>query len=513
MDQLNQADSSKIARNTGITGAAEIPLQLISFLSGIIITRVLGANIFGVFVAASAVTNIGRIIATLGLQKGVLRYIGLCREEQPQVNGIVLAALALTLSIGALIVLLLTLLSGTLATHVFAVDGIGGAIALLAWAIPFTSVFLVLTSVLQAFESITLMAILRKVVQPLLMLALLLLFFWFGMRLSALIWRMIVANLLLGVVAFYYVRRLPQLNRLAAPRDFSRVPALLRFGVPLFVAEIIHIFMLRSDVLMISAFLTADQVGIYGVVVRLTGLLLVPLVSLDTIIFPMLSGYLARDDTASVGRIYRLSSHWAMLTSLPLYITAWVYAADLLALFGTEFSGGVVALRVIIIGLCFRSLAGAVAGVLIIGGHSKLIMINSAIAASMNLAANYQLIPRFGIEGAAIATAFITAFWSLLMVAQVRKIHHLHPWSLLTVRSLLLALLTGLLFTWLPLPLPGWLRLLVGALAITCFFFGGVLVSRSVTAADKYILAKLMMKAGLRAPAGWVEDNNDCLEN
>ncbi len=508
---MNRSDSSKIAKNAGITGLAEIPLQLVAFLSGIIITRVLGADIFGVFVAASAVTNIGRIIATVGLQKGVLRYIGLCREEQPQVNGIVLAALALTLAGGGLIAFGLTLLSGTLETHVFAVDGIGGAIALLAWAIPFTSAFLVLTSILQAYERITLMAMLRKVAQPLLMLALLLLFFWFGMRLSALIWRMIVSNLLLGLVSFYYVRRLPSLNSLAAPRDYSRVPALLRFGVPLFAAEIIHIFMLRSDVLMISAFLAAGQVGIYGVVVRLSGLLLVPLVSLDTIIFPMLSDYFARNDIARVGRIYRLSSHWATLASLPLFITAWVYAGDLMGLFGAEFIAGVPVLRIIIIGLCLRSLAGAVSGVLTIGGHSRLILINAAAAAVLNLTANYLLIPRWGIEGAAIATAGITAGWALLMVTQVRQIYRLQPWSLLTLRLLLLALLTGLLFTWLPLPLPGWLRLLVGAPAITCVWLGGLLVSRSVTAADKYILARLLLKVGLPAPAGWA-DNDDFLE-
>ena len=503
---MNRSDSSKIAKNAGITGVAEIPLQLIAFLSGIIITRILGADIFGIFVAASAVTSLGRIIGTLGLQKGVLRFIGLYKTERSQVNGIIISSLLMAFVASSLLALILTLSSGLLEQHVFNISGIGGAIALLAWALPFTSVFLVLTSILQAYERITLMAMLRKVVQPLLGLSLLLLFFLFGMRLSALIWRMIIANLILALISFYYVRKTASLQPLTIKQNYKQTPALLRFGIPLFVAEIIHIFMLRSDVLMISAFLVAGQVGIYGVVVRLSGLLLVPLVSLDTIVFPMLANYFSQNDSKSIGRVYRLSSHWATIISFPLFITTWIYAADLLALFGSEFAAGTLVLRIIIIGICIRSLSGSVAGVLTIGGHSRIILVNSIIAAAINLTANYLLIPRFGIQGAAFSTAGITIFWSLLMVAQVWKIYRIQPWSMLTLRAFALAAAVGLIFSILPLPLPGLLRLLIGGSGITVFFFAGLLISKSVTPADKYILGRLMGKFGLSVPASWEDD-------
>jgi len=496
-DLTHIKDAKKVAKSSGILGLGEIPMQVLTLLSGIIVTRVLGAEKFGVYVAAATVVGVGVLIGTMGFNQGVVRFIGIYRDSQTRVMGIIHFALISTLLFGSLVAVILTLCAPFLETYVFQIPGVGRIIALLSITVPLISVFTVVTSCIQAFEEITYVTLLQKVMQPSIRLLLLIGFFLAGARLSALVMRDIFAGMILVVVAFYYLnRRFPPFRK-NQRADYSLKTEMFSFTMPLFLAELVHVIMLRIDVLMISAFLGASDVGVYGIVLRISNLLMVPLMSLDAIIYPMMASAFGQKAMDDIERLYKLSSHWVMLIMTPVVVIALVFTRDILAFFGPEFVTGATALRLIAIGVTFRIAAGCVAGVLLMGGHSKLIFYNSLGALVFNVVANYHLVPRYGIVGAALATGVVMTLWGVIMVVEVFVIYRFVFWTKSTFNVLLAAGSVMAVFLLVPVSGHYALRLTVGTLAATVLSFAVMVLFRCLSDQDWEIIRKTRTKLKL----------------
>jgi len=496
-DLTHIESAKKVARSSGILGLGEIPMQVLTLLSGIIVTRVLGAEKFGIYVAAATVIGVGILIGTMGLNQGVVRFIGLHRDSQTRVTGIIRSALISTLLFGSLVAVILVLCAPLLEAYVFRIPGVGRIIAMLSITVPFISVFTVATSCIQAFEEITYVTLLQKVLQPSIRLFLLIGLFLAGARLPALVVRDIFAGMILVVLAFYYLNRtFPSLGK-KQRADYSLKAEMFSFTMPLFLAELVHVIMLRIDILMISAFLGASDVGVYGIVLRISNLLMVPLMSLDAIIYPMMASAFGQKAKGDIERLYKLSSHWVMMIMTPIVVITLVFTRDILAFFGPEFVTGATALRLVAIGVTFRIVAGSVAGVLLMGGHSKLIFYNSLGALVFNIVANYYLVPRYGIFGAALATGVVMTLWGVIMVVEVFVIYRFVFWTKSTFNVLLAG--GSVMVAFLLVPLSGHyaVRLAVGTLAATVLSFGVMVLFRCLSEQDWEIIRKAGAKLKL----------------
>lgn len=87
-----QPELSKIAKNAGISGIGEIIFKILGYITSIVITRTVGSAIFGIFILAHIITNIGHIFSSLGLGEGLLRFVAFYkgREDIPRLKGIII---------------------------------------------------------------------------------------------------------------------------------------------------------------------------------------------------------------------------------------------------------------------------------------------------------------------------------------------------------------------------------------------------------------------------------------
>jgi O-antigen/teichoic acid export membrane protein len=69
-----------------------------------------------------------------------------------------------------------------------------------------------------------------------------------------------------------------------------------------------------------------------------------------------------------------------------------------------------------------NALSGPVAEILLMTGHQKEAARSLFLAVLLNVGLNIILVPRIGINGAAIATATSTVLWSILLIFRVRKL-------------------------------------------------------------------------------------------
>jgi O-antigen/teichoic acid export membrane protein len=94
-----------------------------------------------------------------------------------------------------------------------------------------------------------------------------------------------------------------------------------------------------------------------------------------------------------------------------------------LSLFGDGFASGSAALRILLLGQLVNATAGSVGVMLTMTGHERQAAVVMMVAAAGQIGLSVALIPRFGVEGAAVANAVSLIGWNLaLAVPTWRKL-------------------------------------------------------------------------------------------
>ena len=103
------------------------------------------------------------------------------------------------------------------------------------------------------------------------------------------------------------------------------------------------------------------------------------------------------------------------------------FGDDLLAVFGSDFGRGRLALTILVLGQVVNVAAGHVGVLMTMTGHEKRVAATVGASAACNAVLNLILIPRFGIDGAAAATAISLVLWNGVTLVWVIKHLRINP--------------------------------------------------------------------------------------
>lgn len=173
-----------------------------------------------------------------------------------------------------------------------------------------------------------------------------------------------------------------------------------------FVSSVGGYFYSWMDVAIIGLFLTQSDVGIYEIAWRVTAVVMLFSGSIATTIFPQVSQWDAEDATERIESLLSEAIVPALFVAIPAFFGAAMFSKEILGLvFGTEYTAGWLVL-IILMG------EKVVQSVHIILGRSlqgidrpDLAAKAGVISIVLNLVLNVVLVFKYGIVGAAIATA------------------------------------------------------------------------------------------------------------
>jgi O-antigen/teichoic acid export membrane protein len=177
----------------------------------------------------------------------------------------------------------------------------------------------------------------------------------------------------------------------------------------------------RTDVLMIGALLDTTDVGFYAASARYADLMLFALQAVNVYAGPVIAGLFARERTSEIQRLVSLAALAIAGIALPLAATLFFLGRPLLRIFGPDFEVGYEALAWLTGGQLVNALSGPVGLLMTMTGHHRSVARVVGVSALANVALNFALIPRYGIAGAAMATAFTAAASNVGMCILVWK--------------------------------------------------------------------------------------------
>jgi len=177
----------------------------------------------------------------------------------------------------------------------------------------------------------------------------------------------------------------------------------------------------QTDIVLLGLFRSQDEVGVYGAAARIANLAGFGLVAVNLIVMPLLAQFYAQEDRSGIQSTLHASARLAVgfvlvIGSLLAWQAPWV-----LGLFGSEFVTGVDMLRILLVGQVVNAFAASSGSLMVMTGHERQAANVLAAVVVLNAIVSLVLIPLYGGVGAAAATAFSIALWSVLGLVFVHR--------------------------------------------------------------------------------------------
>ena len=409
--------------------------SMAQFLLNIVLGRVLGAEVLGVYYIFTSWVSLFSTIGGLGLPLYTLRTVSSldARKRNAEACHFVVGSLILALGFGTALAVIVSVFSPVLANLLL-------GSASLRYVFSTAAVAGVLLTALRIFSEA-----LKARSRPNLALAIEFSFLPLGLILFVgltvlLAYPLAPANLLraytlillmaasfAGGVWFEhsFVR-----GRLASTLGHIELRRLKDFrGMwPFWGMAVLNVAFVASPFVFLPFVATPAEVGQFGVAYRLVALATVILTALASFFAPRFAKHATQGNAEALARDFRASQLYALAAYLPLFVAFTVLAGPILSIFGEEFYRASLLLRILAVGQLIYVASGLAGDVLNMVRFERIELLNRIGALLVMLVASLILGRLYGVVGLALAYALslatrglISLFWVLTAIGRFRK--------------------------------------------------------------------------------------------
>ncbi|MCB0184313.1 MAG: oligosaccharide flippase family protein, partial [Caldilineaceae bacterium] len=404
-----------IAMGAGIAFAIQFAGKVVGYLLQIVLARWIGPAEYGIFNYVLAWVSVLAVVGGLGFPEAILRFIPEYKtvREWSYLRGVMIRSrqftLLVSIALGVLFVLVASLLNGGNITQDMWPFYLGG------FMIPIMALFNLLSETFRAMHRVAFAYAPRQILEPLLLIGAILGMALVGMSTiqggDALLADLLI--LLALVVAQLWVlwRAMPPEARESSPAYQGRL--WLGISLPMLLVAGYRILLNRTDILLLGAFVTPADLGVYNAALVISGSVSFVLVAVNTVFAPTVAAMYKRNDLAGLQRLVTVTAHWSFWPSLLLGLFLVFFAEPLLALLGRDFTAGRTAMLIMIVGHLINSGVGSVGYLLNMTGHQKYTAKVFGWTSVLSLFLYGGLIYLMGALGAAIASSTVMAIRNL----------------------------------------------------------------------------------------------------
>ncbi len=394
----------------------------LALVSQVLLARWMGAFEFGIFIYAWTWVLMIGALSDLGLSSAARRFIPEYIElkQLDRLRGFLSGArwlsVAIATSIGAFGALGVWLLSAQLDT--FAVAPLYLACAV----IPIYGLVQSQAGIAQSFDWPNLALMPFFVWRQLAMTVLMGAVYLMGAPTGAVI-AMIVAAVTTWAVT---IGQMVVLNRRlhakvpAGPRHYE-ARTWLATSIPIFVVEGFYLLLTYVDILALEHYRSPDEVAVYYAGARLLAIVAFVYFAIAGATTHKFTEYHVSGNSDRLASFFAETIKWTFWPSLAVCAAILAFGKPLLGLFGANFESGYAVMFILSVGMLARAAVGPAERLLNMLGERKQCAAIYAGAFSINLALCVALIPRFGIEGAGIATSTALVIESIMLYLVAKR--------------------------------------------------------------------------------------------
>ena len=419
------ASSASLMLIGGIVGSSS------KLVERIVITRALSPAVYGEVALGLSVLALSTTLALVGLNQGVARYISRF-ENTRDIRGAWLTGLGFSLAVAVVFVLVLLVNGPTIVGLLFESPESQFLLTLFVLAIPFNVSFRLATGAIRGLENTIYRTYARDLFYNGFRFALVVVLLGAGFGVVAVGYAYLVAGIATVVVIHLLLSRLLRLRG-----RFTLHPRqLLWFSIPLVLSAMVSKILGEMDTLMLGYFTNTTMVGLYDPAYQLASGLPVILSSFGFLYMPLTSRLDSEGNHDDIKDIYTVTTKWVFIAGFPLFLLFVAFPTDIVSsVFGDAYADGSEALWLISTGFFVSAAYGRAQDTLAAFGYTRVILGINTAAAVLNIALNIVLIPRYGLVGAATATAVSFVALNGFAFGILWYVYDITPFSRWSVRT------------------------------------------------------------------------------
>jgi O-antigen/teichoic acid export membrane protein len=478
--------------------------KVFSLLGDILLARVLGAGLYGLYAIGWTVYRVISVVSPLGLPQGVIRYLPVYRgnKDPRQEKGLFFLSIFLSLLAGVVFGFILFLCAPLISTAFFHKPGLLSVFQLFSLSVPLVSVFTIITAITRSTQRMKYSVLLEDIGQPLLGLVFLVIVaLTFINKLSGAILSNFVSFCISLVAGLLIVVRLFRNVFIPSVKpDYSVTREVILYSIPTSLAGIFSVYVFWIDRLIVGILLSASLNGIYQVASQVSMLFVIIYAAFNAILTPMFSHLFSGREHARLEEIYRVGTKWCFYLSIVPFIILLLYSSEIITfVFGSEYSNGYIALVILSLGQVINCATGSIGALLMMTGNQKLWFRLTVGSFLLNALFCLILIPKFGLVGAAAGTALSVGGMNILAVTLGKWKLDLWPYDRRYLKGLVsgsIAVLSGYFLR--ILMVPSIQTVLFSSLVILIIFLGSLVLFK-FDSEDKMFISMVIQKIGRRA--------------
>ena len=232
----------------------------------------------------------------------------------------------------------------------------------------------------------------------------------------------------------------------------------LDFKFPVYTKEILSysfliilggsaaLILLEIDKVMLNQFISIENVAYYGVSVYIATVIIVPSRAMHQITYPLTAELLNLGDTAELDKLYKKSSLTLFIASGILFVLIILNLNDLYLMLPENYRNGFTIVFLIGLAKVMDSILGNINSILYNSDYYKTVLVFGVCLAALTILLNYLLIPKLGLEGAALASFVSIFIFNLVKVVFVKIKFGMLPFTSATFKVFATLVLLAVLF-------------------------------------------------------------------
>src|SRR5579859_3439404 len=442
--QATHSEISGAAGNAAVVGLGNISGFFFKYANNIVVQRTLGVGSFGLYSASLSLVTLISSIFDLGMDNAMIRYIAIYRGRKQQTNSIrnlVLFCTSLVGITGLIGAFLVLVLAPSLAKLIHKPEATP-ILQILAPIIPLLCLQTVWTGGLQGLKEFKRRVFIQRFVVPLMLLLLMTgaLLFWRNITGVAVL--ALLSTIISTTINLYFLFR--AVSRISDLREEKyEVRTWLGFALPNFLTTIVNTMLDSIDTLLLAFFVSNAQIGQYAAAIKISLFISLPLTSLNIVFMPTIADLYTKKEHSRLASMFKIVTKWTITLSLPIFLITTLFSVPLLALSGKSFIGAWPLLIALSTGYMISAATGSVGFMLLMTGHQKYSLFNSAATIILNIVLGLILTPRYGAMGTAISTGIAISVINIIRLVEVYFLLKMFPYRWDTLKPLLAGLISG----------------------------------------------------------------------
>lgn len=393
--------------------------------------RLLGVEQFGVYSFVISWVIILSLFSSFGFEHMQVRYVAAykAKGELRNLLSLINSGHTFVLTLGAFTAVVIL---GVLYFYRESVsEGVFYAYFLGATIIPVLALINSNNGVLRGFKKQLHVSILFEVLRPLILLifVFILMQFSFDISVSRIMGLMMGSTVLIFLLSMYWViiyrdSETVGMADIARENQFSFTSTTIDWSIKavpfMFFAAIMQIEK-NTDILMLGLYGDMASVGIYAVAVKITTILLLVTITLNTVASPHFSELFTLGKISQLSKLVSIVAKVSSIIAFFVLLLIYYYGETIISLFGDEFKGSTDVLKVLAFAHFLKTLAGPVLMISVMTGYQKIALKVIAFGATIHIALNFIFIPYWGAVGAAYSASLSIILWSYLLSYLIYK--------------------------------------------------------------------------------------------